>query len=102
MVAKSTSPVCKFRWRIVFGFRNKRCASKPEDFRPNLRLRQRAPNQAIGVSGRYCVGYHPAWFPTGPKNTGYQLTSVRTKERLGVRAEEWPQAVAKTPSPFQS
>jgi len=27
---------------------------------------------AIGVIGRYWVGYHPQWFPTTQKNMAYE------------------------------
>src|SRR5579872_1464721 len=56
-----------------------------EHFRPRLRLRQYAPLEAIGILGRYWVGYHPEWFRTSHKNRGYGVdtSSILARGRPG-------------------
>src|SRR5579863_110757 len=43
----------------------------PQSFAIKMRLRQKHPPKAMRLQGRYCVGYHPVWFPTVDKNRGY-------------------------------
>src|SRR5579863_2145551 len=54
----------------------------PALFRPNLRLRRSRSLAAIGLWGRYWVGYHPQWFPTLRENTGYGVNSDPAQPRI--------------------
>ena len=54
------------------GFRNKRCSSKPAYVSSQIEITAKsAPARQSDFRARYCVGYHPGWFPTVYKLGGY-------------------------------